>query len=312
MIPRLRAIPFHTTLFALYSVLALLSHNIQEVEAETATRALLVSAVASVIVLVAARILLKDWDRAGAVATLAVVLFFTYGHVYMGLKQLGPVAIAVVRHRFLAPAWLVLLAAGTFWALRSHAKSIRLTAGLNLVALVLFALPVVQLATFAVRWQQLWSTENAGPAPAVELRLPDGNALPDIYFIVLDAYARDDVLETWYGLDNTPFLEALEATGFYVARCSQSNYALTLLSLASTLNFEYLHNLDDRFTADSDDRSPLWPLVRSSRVRQALEAAGYTVVAFETGFYWSQLDNADVFLGPFGVMDAGRLLGCKA
>ena len=36
--------------------------------------------------------------------------------------------------------------------------------------------------------------------------------------------------------------------GFYVANCSQSNYPRTDVSLGSSLNLDYLQNLNDKFT----------------------------------------------------------------
>ena len=60
--------------------------------------------------------------------------------------------------------------------------------------------------------------------------LASGAAKPDIYYIILDGYSRDDTLQDFFDYDNSQFLKALEDMGFYVARCSQSNYAQTQLS----------------------------------------------------------------------------------
>ncbi len=42
--------------------------------------------------------------------------------------------------------------------------------------------------------------------------------MPDIYYIILDAYTRDDILAGAYGLNNRPFLQELEERGFYPRR----------------------------------------------------------------------------------------------
>src|SRR3970282_1068515 len=80
---------------------------------------------------------------------------------------------------------------------------------------------------------------------------PRGDS-PDIYYIILDGYARDDILRKFYQLDNRDFLDRLGELGFYVAGCAQSNYAQTQLSLASSLNFAYLDSLGDDFHAGND------------------------------------------------------------
>jgi hypothetical protein len=83
-----------------------------------------------------------------------------------------------------------------------------------------------------------------------------------------------------------------------VADCSQSNYAQTQESLASSLNFNYLDKLGTQFTPGSHDRSALAELIKHNALRRNLEAAGYKTVAFATGFDWTQMEDADYYLSP--------------
>jgi hypothetical protein len=39
-------------------------------------------------------------------------------------------------------------------------------------------------------------------------------------------------------------------------------------------------------------------LIKRSLVRQSLEELGYTMVAFETGYYWTQVEDAGVYISP--------------
>jgi hypothetical protein len=70
------------------------------------------------------------------------------------------------------------------------------------------------------------------------------------------------------------------------------------MSLASSMNFDYLHALSDRFVPGSDDRTGLDALIHHGTVRQSLEKAGYQTVAFATGFLATELRDADYFLSP--------------
>ena len=45
----------------------------------------------------------------------------------------------------------------------------------------------------------------------------DDASHPDVYYVILDGYARADALATHYGYDNEPFLDALRERGFVVA-----------------------------------------------------------------------------------------------
>ena len=129
---------------------------------------------------------------------------------------------------------------------------------------------------------------GAGPVRSAA----QGSGGPDIYFIVLDGYGRSDVLERLYGHDNQPFLDELAERGFYVAEDSYSNYAMTYLSLAATLNMEYL---GDDLPRDYEgvDR-----VIEDAAVIHALQEQGYKYVHFESE-WWATADAplADITFG---------------
>ena len=99
----------------------------------------------------------------------------------------------------------------------------------------------------------------------------DDAAHPDAYYVILDGYARADALSAHYGFDNTPFLSALQARGFFVADRSSSNYPYTYLSLSSSLNERYL--TDE--IARADPYRAYLPLIRSASVPAGFRDRGY-------------------------------------
>jgi hypothetical protein len=128
-----------------------------------------------------------------------------------------------------------------------------------------------------------------------------GRAAPTIVHLVLDGYARDDVLRTLYGFDNEPFLEWLEERGFRVPRNARGNYCQTALSLASTLNMRYLEE-DVAPHRGGGDRAVLTRLVRRNRVTDLLRARGYEIVAYPTGYCVTDALAADL-RWPAGTLD---------
>jgi hypothetical protein len=98
------------------------------------------------------------------------------------------------------------------------------------------------------------------------------STLPDIYYVILDGYAREDILQEVYQFENSEFIGSLEEQGFFVAKESQSNYIQTSLSLASSMNFEYLSAFED---IESGNRYPMRDLVHNSRIRSILQHYGY-------------------------------------
>lgn len=118
--------------------------------------------------------------------------------------------------------------------------------------------------------------------------------LPDIYYIVLDGYARDDVLKDIYHVDNSEFLSFLEQKGFYVARDARANYKRTSLALSSSLNFDFLDQLAADSGMDAIAEPHLSTVIANNRTFHQLRCLGYKIVSFETGFYYTHIPTADV------------------
>jgi hypothetical protein len=122
---------------------------------------------------------------------------------------------------------------------------------------------------------------------------------PDIYLLLLDGYPRADVLAEAYDVDDTTFLEGLQARGFSVASRSHSNYPTTALSLMSMLWMRHVGDID--LIADSQAAG----VAQGSIIRRVLNEApsldllrehGYEVVATSSGFEQVGLREADRFL----------------
>jgi hypothetical protein len=291
----LRRFPLHPFLFALYPILALLAINISEVGFSAGLRPLFLSILLAGFLLFAFFLISRDWKRAALVSTILLALFFSYGHIYILLKGVQINGFYLFRHRTLIPIWFGLGALLIWWASRKSRNPVSATYTLNAIGLILLIFPVVQLVSFSVQ-SNLSQTNAENNASVLTLQAPDQP--PDIYYIILDGYGRSDVLKNEYGYDNSDFLNTLRNLGFTIADCSLSNYAQTQMSLASSLNFNYLDVLSDRFIEGSDDRTGLDTLIHQSAARVSLEKAGYKTVAFATGFLATELTDADYFLGP--------------
>ena len=280
--------PWYPIVFGAYPVLALLAQNVGEVKLEASWRPLLVSIGLAVILFGIWRLILRNRERAAFLSTLWLALIFSYGHVYLLVTgkwkdfDFTP---------WMLVTWLVLALLAIVWAVKRSPSP----EALNVIALGLVVMLVWQISSGSQRGSaQRLGAENA---PVQELARPQNP--PDIYYFVLDMYTREDLLMKSYGYDNSGFLSELEARGFYVAQCSQSNYTRTELSVASSLNMSYIQELDSRFAdPKSTKRARLWDALKHNAVRYNLEHMGYQTVSFATGFAWSELDDVDIFLTP--------------
>ncbi len=123
--------------------------------------------------------------------------------------------------------------------------------------------------------------------------------MPDIYYLVLDRYANDKVLRREFGFDNSGFLDSLRARGFFVAGDSRCNYPQTYLSLASTLNMDYIDLAQGEQAAGP---GYLFMLLKNSRVLRLLRSLGYTSIQLGTWFEGTAFNPyADLNLGGTGI-----------
>jgi hypothetical protein len=138
--------------------------------------------------------------------------------------------------------------------------------------------------------------EQQAPAASREpVAAAAGNRIsPNIYWIVLDGYPRQDVLREEFGFDNSDFIGSLTSLGFLVLDHSRSNFPATGNSISSTLNMDYTI----RTNGEGIEPLPLndmYPIVRGqSRTVSRLKSAGYHYVHFENGYdYLTECDAAE-------------------
>jgi hypothetical protein len=285
----------HPFLFALYPAVAMLAFNISWVPLADAWRALVAGMGLAAVVFLLLWLVLRQPLKAALITTLFLLFFLSYGHAYTWLRD-TELGLSLGRHRYLAPLWWMAFTLAAVLVIRSRRDLGSITRVLNYVAGFALILPLLSITRFEL--QRTATSVEAVPSEAAlaGLRLPKDQPPPDIYFIVLDAYAREDILRQVFNYDNSELLDYLRSQGFYVADDSLANHAQTGLSLAAVLNMAYVPDLLPGMDPSSENRDPLWELIQHSRVRQVLEDLGYTTVAFSTGLPGTEIQDADVFL----------------
>jgi len=283
-----RPLPFHLLLAPMALPLVLTSANIYIIPLTAALRSIIVGW-AVVLTLWAALTRITGNARTSALfVTLMIFGFFADSAVDTVAGPARPAAALLT--------WCVLLALG-LTILRFGREVRGLTVVANLFFLILCASPCLGIARF----------ELARPAAVVRrphLEALSVNAtqslaaLPDVYLFVLDGYGRADVLRELYGYDDT-LVRRLRAAGFYVADLGSSNYAQTALSLASSLNLDYVPALTDQIASDSASRRPLMSLIRENLTFRTFSRAGYRIVTFASEYGMVRFDGADQECRPW-------------
>jgi hypothetical protein len=289
-IMRLQA-PLHPFLITVYMVIELYTVNITEVPISVIWRPLGVLFVFTSLFYFLIYRFTKNWQVAGLILSLLLVLFFLYGRVYSLTKNITIGGLILFRHRVLLPVWILLGLGGTYFIWKRGERLTKSTRLVNSLALLLLAFPIISISVFTIK-QNFYASQLSAREGLIKPF--GGQANPDIYYIILDSYTRQDILQDVFDLDTSEFTSGLEDLGFYVAQCSQSNYGHTSLSLTSSLNMEYIQTLLQG-VPEKDFNYWLRPNFRHSQIRTYLEKRGYITIAFYSGYHWGEWDDADYY-----------------
>ncbi|MDM7999085.1 MAG: hypothetical protein QUS33_03555 [Dehalococcoidia bacterium] len=225
----------HPLLFAMFPVVYLYSHNVDEVSATQITTPLLCSVLGALALWVVLSLLLRSPLKAGVATTAFVILFFFYGRLYDLLLSWD---IRIAKHAYLFPAGLLAWGYCVYFISRARSDLRITTRLLNVVCVVLICLNLGVIATHQVRKTPPAVAADGSAYAAADLG--DLSAMPDIYYIILDEYAHPSTMLDYYEYDNSKFTDWLTNKGFFVALSSRTAYPLTNWSIASSLNMDYI------------------------------------------------------------------------
>ena len=297
----------HPILFSIYPVIFSYSNNIGKVTFQNVLELLIFTVLFVFFGWGILRLILNDWFRSGGIASLLIILFYSYGHARTNIDLAGI-------DYFLPVIWIAALLLGVFVIIRSRTKFYNGTKILNVVSVVLVILVATNIGLYQFKITTLAQTvpqleripknliDEDEQQPQLE-RIPknlidkdEQQPHPDVYFIILDAYARKDVLKNIYSFDNSKFLDNLESKGFYIADKAIANYGQTGLSLGSSLNLMYLDDLVEQIGENNLNREPLNLLINQNQIAFFLRKKGYKIIALASTRPETQMTSADVFL----------------
>jgi hypothetical protein len=295
--------PYHIFFFASFPVISLFAWNVSEVDSSVIWRPLII---ANILVLFFFGLLLlitRNLQKSGMMASLLILLFFSFGHLFGWLRSISGIGELIGRFRYLVPLFILIIVLFVYLIFRKLKDTRQITSILNFVGIVLLALPLYRAISYTVKVSQ--KPASVDLPTQFHLQKVEGKPLPDIYFIVLDGYIRQDRLLKDYGYDNSEFIQKLRDLGFYVVDCSRSNYGYTNRSIPSTLNLDYVQTMEQNPVAPgmSTDEDLTYKL-EHNQARMALKELGYQFVAFDSGARWSSFTTADIFYGiPLNLLD---------
>jgi Sulfatase len=147
------------------------------------------------------------------------------------------------RYIFILPLSFVLLITFSFFLRRKRSQFIKAYQYLNLLLVILIAFEVIRTIVLTITYKEgsllIDSRFTVYKQVQHDKKVPD-SLKPDIFFLIFDCMPSSKSLQIGAGFDNTATDSFLTKKKFYIAKDARSNYNLTVLSVTSTLNMEYI------------------------------------------------------------------------
>jgi len=274
-------------LLALFPVLSLWRRNFDEVGVSEVASAAALAMLGGALVCGFSWLWLRDRTRSIVLASVFVALFFSHGLLADFLKNWMRADVALAA----AGAAAVVLCVAVAILLRRSRGAAKLSLVLAWMAILLVVGELLALGRLG--WQSrpqqdgITLSPSSSTPPASPSTTP-----PDIYYILLDGYARSDVMQELYSYDNTPFLQQLQSLGFHVTPRSRANYVKTLHALSAVLNMSYVQETVP-VPATWVRSKRLVGSIQSNRVVHLLRQVGYSIHSFATGYSPAEFSNPD-------------------
>lgn len=270
---------YYHWLYAVFPIVYLYTHNIEEVFPQVIFLPLIVSLTMGMLLWGIFRLIFKHPQKSALLTFLVLFMIFTFGHVMniFGYPQLARARLAA----YLIYPWIAVFLGFTILVVRTRKSLNILTFFLNVCILSLFLFSVGKVVLFYAVPEKISFPDHVLPNKLPAVNTLNKEELPDIYYFIFDRYAGSKTLEKYFHFDNIEFTSFLEDLGFYVAADSLCNYPGSHLSISSSLNMQFHNHL---VREGPVRRSVFYQMLQDFKVWRLLKSAGYKY--FHFGSWW--------------------------
>ena len=303
---------FHPFLIAFFPIMAIYSVNIGLIQLEQFIFPTILIVGSALLFFLCLKYILKNGKKAALIVTLAFIIFFSFGHIYNMLNQVSIGDTDLGSNRTLLPIFVISFGIGSFLIIRTKRTLDNATSIVNTISIVFITVIVamVGIETFGCDECLIQQTYSLGifsnqimDSPLYfeehSFSVSESDSLPNVYYIILDGYPRNDVLKKHLDFDNSEFINFLKQREFYVAENSYSNYSLSSTSIPATMNMNYINFLADELGEDSRSYDPLlgkdFGLYADNQVIKNFKSMGYKVAKIgSVPMYLHEIPLADL------------------
>jgi hypothetical protein len=281
-------------LAAIYPVLHTYADSMPESDPRDAVICGVVLLIAAITLACLLQLVFSGAKRASFAAVVIIGWCFTFvGYLRVGRIAIETLSKSALNDYLLMLFWLMLLLLALLLLSRVGWSEYRIGRAYRFLKLgCLFAVIFALIEVVNGHWRgtplrevsgSMWESDREAipsawkPGPMAQHR--------DIYYLLYDRYASEEVLRRFFDFDNSEFDNELEKRGFVVDRNAVTSYPMTSTSMASTLNMRYLG-------PQVESNSDYFATVQSNAVGKLLIQAGYKYYFF--GNQYEGLRNSSI------------------
>jgi hypothetical protein len=222
-------------------------------------------------------IIIKNRFKTWIIVAFVLTIFLFFGRISQLINNFPFVNrfshISSIYSKYINLAYLIIIVTIISYSIIKYRGSlIKFTQYLNLL---LGCLMVYQLFTMFTQNTKRIVLANTIDIGSIHQQKVNNN-LPDIYYIIFDAYTSSQSLKNYWGYRNDTLTAFLKGKGFFIANESNTNYNQTENSICSSLNMSYLENVTHTFLKPPQALN-LINLLKESQVVKILIKNGYRV-----------------------------------
>jgi hypothetical protein len=231
---------------------------------------LVVMVVAAMMLFWLGKLFFKERRKAALFMSLFLTIFLFFGAFQDFLGKFHATS-AIAQLRIFVPLAVIVIIVGLIALKKMQWRFGRLRVFLNALLVIYILIDVFSILYKLIAPSQQHSFSFYG------MKKCDTCAKPPIYFILMDEYSGSDALKQYFNYDNSRFESFLQREGFNVNRHTNSNYLLTVFSVASTLNMDFIHGLGKASPDNHFGYRKAVKLISDNAVMNFMKAHGYRI-----------------------------------
>ena len=293
---KIKSKKIHPFLVGIFPILIIYSQNIGRVEITELFLPVIIIVGLTIGLYYFLKSILKNENKSAIIVTLILIMLFSYGHIYYLLSDVMIDEFDIGQNRYLIPAFGLVLGISIFFIIRARRVFDNATSILNVISIVFI---IVAISNVALVGAEITSCDKCSNQEffyeardfsdyfeSHEFSISENQELPDVYYLILDEYARNDALIEYHNFSNHELTEFLEKKGFHIAKNSFANYPMSVQSIPAIMNMDYINFLADEIGTEVRNYKPLngknYGLYPNNMVIKNFKEMDYKIITFNT------------------------------